>query len=382
MDGSYLLFASARYGVPNIFKHAADRRGGAERLIESARLQQPGPPAPDGAILFSEAVPNRGRDIMRFWPGTRSVEPVVATEANEEVWDFSPDGRWIAYTSDESGQFEVYVRPYPRTDAGQWKVSTSGGRQPLWSRNGKQLFYRDYGGAILAVSVPAGPRFSPGPQVTLLPANNLYRGSGAAVSGATYSESIDGSRFLMIKAVETSGPPSLIVATSRGLGLWESARLFGLLNLSMADGYIGSWDSKYHYSFWRPVTAIHEAAADGNPQTLADPTWTPLQFTYPIPDHDSAHAVQGGAAAEALKQFFGTDRVPFEACSLTLPAGQRCSDPSAVYRSYTTFTQAAEENAASRVYVGIHFRRATEEGVAHGRQIARRAARLYLRPGD
>jgi hypothetical protein len=172
------------------------------------------------------------------------------------------------------------------------------------------------------------------------------------------------------------------VAMSRGQGLWENARLFGLLNLSMADGYIGSWETKYHYSFWRPVTAIHEAATDGNPETLADPTWTPLQFTYPIPDHDSAHSVEGGAAAEALKQFFGTDRMPFEACSLTLPAGQRCSDPSPKYRSYTTFSQAAEENAASRVYVGIHFRNATEEGVEHGRKIAKRAAHLYLRPVD
>jgi hypothetical protein len=170
------------------------------------------------------------------------------------------------------------------------------------------------------------------------------------------------------------------IAEKRGLGLWENARLFGLLNLSLADGYIGSWESKYHYSFWRPVTAIHEAGTDGNSDTLEDPTWTPLQFTYPLPDHDSGHSVQGGAAAEALKQFFGTDHIAFEACSLTLPAGQRCTDATPVLRSYTSFSQAAEENAASRIYVGIHFRRATEEGVEHGRRIAKRAANLFLRP--
>lgn len=170
------------------------------------------------------------------------------------------------------------------------------------------------------------------------------------------------------------------IAASKGLGLWENARLFGLLNLSMADGYIGSWESKYHYSFWRPVTAIHEAETDGNPDTIANPAWTPLQFTYPIPDHDSAHSVQGGAASEALKQFFGTDHISFEACSLTLPVGQRCTDASPVYRSYTRLSQAADENAVSRVYIGIHFRRATEEGVEHGRRIARRAAQLLLRP--
>ena len=83
----------------------------------------------------------------------------------------------------------------------------------------------------------------------------------------------------------------------------------------MADGYIGSWDTKYHYNFWRPVTAIHTADTDGNPDTVGDPTWTPLQLTYPIPDYDSGHTVQGGAAAEVLKEFFGTDNISFSACS-------------------------------------------------------------------
>jgi hypothetical protein len=170
------------------------------------------------------------------------------------------------------------------------------------------------------------------------------------------------------------------VSASSGLGLWENARLFGLLNLSLADGYIASWEAKYHYNFWRPVTAIQTAATDGNPDTVADPTWTPLQLTYPMPDHDSAHSVEGGAAAEALIQFFGTDHIAFSACSLTLPAGDRCTDPSPVFRSYTSFSQAAAENGLSRILIGIHFRRAVEEGIEHGRQIAKRAANLLLRP--
>ena len=95
-----------------------------------------------------------------------------------------------------------------------------------------------------------------------------------------------------------------------GLDLWENARLFGLLNLAMADGYIASWEAKYHYKFWRPVTAIRLGDTDGNPLTEADSDWTPLQPTYPIPDHDSGHAVEGGVAAEVLKQFFGSDRSP------------------------------------------------------------------------
>ena len=165
------------------------------------------------------------------------------------------------------------------------------------------------------------------------------------------------------------------------LSVHANARLFGLLNMALADGYIGSWESKYHYSFWRPVTAIHQADSDGNPDTAGDPTWTPsLGFTYPIPDHDSAHSVEGGAAAEVLKEFFGTDHIRFKACSMTLPAGSTCADPSPRLRSYSSFSEAANENGLSRILIGIHFRRAVTEGIEHGRKIGRRAVNRYLRP--
>jgi hypothetical protein len=166
----------------------------------------------------------------------------------------------------------------------------------------------------------------------------------------------------------------------RGLDLWENARLFGLLNLAMADGYIASWDTKYHYRFWRPITAIRLGDTDGNPHTRGVDDWTPLQWTYPIPDHDSGHAVQGGVAAEVLKQVFGTDDVSFTTCSTTVGAGRTCSDPFPVFRSYTSFSQAADENAVSRIYIGIHFRHAVEAGVEHGRKIGKYAVHRFMRP--
>lgn len=135
-------------------------------------------------------------------------------------------------------------------------------------------------------------------------------------------------------------------SATRGLDSWENARLFGLLNLALADGYIGSFATKYHYNYWRPVTAIWAADTDGNPNTSANPTWTPLRPTPPIPDYDSGHSVQGGAGAEVLKRFFGTDHIGFSTCSLTLPAGKTCSDASPVLRSYDSFSQAADENGA------------------------------------
>ena len=172
------------------------------------------------------------------------------------------------------------------------------------------------------------------------------------------------------------------VSASEGLDLWENARLFGLLNMAMADGYIGTVETKFHYNYWRPVTAIRLADTDGNPNTDADPTWTPLDPTPPIPDYDSGHSVEGGAAANVLKRFFKDDDLSFTACSLSsqLPAEKRCGGASEVRRSFTSFTQAAAENGVSRIYVGYHFRNAVNEGIKHGRKIADRAVSHFLKP--
>ena len=150
--------------------------------------------------------------------------------------------------------------------------------------------------------------------------------------------------------------------------------------MALADGYIGSFETKYFYNYWRPVTAIRQAGTDGNPNTSADPTWTPLVPTPPIPDHDSAHSVEGGAAAEVLRRFFGTDRIAFRTCSLTLAAGSTCTDPAPVTRRYDSFSEAADENGLSRILVGFHFRNAVEDGIEHGRRIGARAVDRFLRP--
>ncbi len=170
------------------------------------------------------------------------------------------------------------------------------------------------------------------------------------------------------------------VSTDQELDSWENARLFGLLNMALTDGYVGTWDTKYHYRFWRPITAIRLADIDGNPATAADPTWTPLVDTPPIPDYDSGHAVEGGAAAQVLKRFFHTDKVSFSNCSYTLPEGQTCADASPTLRHFSRFSQAADENAVSRIYVGFHFRDAVVVGTRHGERIGDRVVNRVLRP--
>jgi hypothetical protein len=169
------------------------------------------------------------------------------------------------------------------------------------------------------------------------------------------------------------------VARERGLDAWEQARLFGLLNMALTDGYIGSFETKYHYRYWRPITAIRRGGSDGNPATAGDPTWTPLRTTPEIPDYDSGHAVQGGVAAAVLRRFFHRDRVSFATCSTTLPA-RTCGEPDATTRRYRSFSQAAAENGLSRILIGFHFREAEEVGIEHGRKVGDLTVDRAMRP--
>jgi hypothetical protein len=206
-------------------------------------------------------------------------------------------------------------------------------------------------------------------------------GDGVTTPSARTADQTEVARFWVESSPLRWNRIARSVATRKGLDLWENARLFGLLNMALADGYVATFDTKYKaYNYWRPVTAIRNAGTDGNPRTQADPTWTPLVTTPPIPDYDSGHSVEGGAAAQVLKQFFGTDHVRFESCSYTLPPGQTCTDASPVLRRYTTFTQAADENGLSRILVGFHFRKAVKEGIAHGTKIGEWAVNGFLRP--
>lgn len=165
-----------------------------------------------------------------------------------------------------------------------------------------------------------------------------------------------------------------VVAESRGLDLWDTARLLALVNLAMADGFIAGFETKYTFNFWRPVTAIRAGDTDGNDETVADPTWSTLLNTPAIPDYTSTHSILGGAAAEVLRRFFDDDHVPFSTTS-GVPFA-------ALTRSFASFSQAAAENGESRIYCGIHFRSAVEEGIKQGRKIGGFAFTHALQPLD
>jgi len=212
-DGRRLLWTSDRDGGRNIYAQAADGLGAAERLTTSANLQSTTAITPVGTrLLFTETAPETGDDVMQVTlTGTHTVTPLVHTPAAERNGIVSPDGRWLAYEANDSGSTEIYVRPYPDVTSGRWQVSTGGGERPLWSRDGRELFYVSPTSALMRVGVEPAASWSATTPTMLLkdgsvmtPENNL---------GRTYDISQDGQRFLIVKPVNAlnAPPPQLVV---------------------------------------------------------------------------------------------------------------------------------------------------------------------------
>jgi eukaryotic-like serine/threonine-protein kinase len=210
-DGTRIAFGSDRFGPTQLYLQRADRSEEPERLLQSVRLQMPLSFAPDGRLLFSEEVPNHRRDIhVLSLDGSRRVESLVHSPGQDGNAEVSPDARWLAYDSDESGQFEVYVRPYPDTDRARWQVSVGGGKQPLWSRDGRELFYRDFAGTLFSVPVTPNATFTAGRPHKILD-NRSYVGGGRSLTARTYDVSPDGRRFLLLKAPPSDATSLVIV---------------------------------------------------------------------------------------------------------------------------------------------------------------------------
>jgi hypothetical protein len=167
------------------------------------------------------------------------------------------------------------------------------------------------------------------------------------------------------------------IIEQRGLDPWRAAHVLALLNFALADTGIAALEAKFHFRFWRPYTAIRRAGEDGNEDTEFDPDWLPLLwpsspkmpasfFIPPFPDYPSLAAASGAAAAEVLSEHIG-EHVRFEAQSVTLPG---------VTRRFRSFRHAAREQGLSRVFGGIHFLHAVEDGFAQGKGIGREVNRI------
>ena len=163
------------------------------------------------------------------------------------------------------------------------------------------------------------------------------------------------------------------LSQEKHLSLIENARLFALLAIAGADAAIVSWDHKYAYNIWRPVTGIQHADIDGNPATTADPSWLPLIGTPPFPAYSSGHSTFSSASARVLALFFGTDQISFSTTSDGLPG---------VTRSFTSLSDAAEEAGQSRIYGGIHWQFDNQAGLASGQALGEYVFFNFLTPLD
>ncbi|HMI11037.1 MAG TPA: vanadium-dependent haloperoxidase [Bradyrhizobium sp.] len=162
----------------------------------------------------------------------------------------------------------------------------------------------------------------------------------------------------------------LNLAVGRGLDLVQTARMLAMAHVSGGDAMIAGFEAKYHYWFWRPITAIHQAAFDGNPATEPDPTWVPLRTTPNHPEYPAAHAFHSSALAAALRAFFGTDNVTF-----TLD-----SRVTGTTREYNRFHDAVKDVNLARTLAGFHFRNSCEEGANLGRDVSRYVVEHYFQP--
>ncbi|MCI0746270.1 MAG: phosphatase PAP2 family protein [Verrucomicrobia subdivision 3 bacterium] len=280
-----------------------------------------------------------------------------------------------AILADRANDGSTNTVPYaPGTNPGEWRPTISFGgvvRPPLLPQ----------WGTVKCFGIKAGSQFRPPTPPALTTHQyadevNQVKSLGETNSTARTADQTQIAYF-WANGAGTATPPghwnqiAQIVAEQEGNTLAENARLFALLNIAEADAAIVSWDCKYAYNYWRPITAIREADTDNNPLTIQDSTWAPLLFTPPFPEYTSGHSTFSGAAAVVLAMFYGTDDIPFTGASDDVPGAMRY---------YTSFSQAAEESGASRIYAGIHFWSANVHGLATGASVGEYVSEHLLRP--
>jgi hypothetical protein len=198
---------------------------------------------------------------------------------------------------------------------------------------------------------------------------NEVKAIGAATGSTRTTDQTNAANFWAQQPAATWSQTVRSLSAARNLSTAENARLFAMLYLTAADALIACWDDKARWLFWRPITAIHEAANDGNPDTSADASWAPLIATPPYPDQPSGHACFSGSITSTLKDFFSTDNM-----ALTVVRTDGMS------RSFTRFSAAIDEIVEARIWSGIHFRTADVDGATIGKQVAQwRQERFFQR---
>src|SRR5712664_3506910 len=231
----------------------------------------------------------------------------------------------------------------PQSAPGEYQLTPPNFKQPVFTN------WPD----VQPFALETGDQFRPPPPPAVTSARyttdfDEVKSLGEINSTARSAEQTDLGRFWGAAPVQNVwNQIAQMAGVSFENSLEQNARMFALLDTSLADGVIALYDSKYAYHRWRPVTAVQAADNDGNPDTAGDPNWTPLAVTALDPSYTGAHAEISQSAAATLRDFFGTDRLDFSLTNPSLPD---------VVRSFQSFSGAADEASVSRIYAGQHFR--------------------------
>lgn len=227
-----------------------------------------------------------------------------------------------------------------------------------------------------ALNSPSQFRAEPPPELTSdtwTVDYNEVKSLGSATSTTRNAEQTDIGRFWSDQPILQWNRAWRNISVAQGLSLSDNARFFAMLATAGADAIIACWDSKYFFSFWRPVTAIRGGDTDGNPDTEADSNWIGLVVTPNHPEYPAAHGCFSGASTHTLKFFFGTDSFDFTIDSKI--AGLTDS-----VRSFGSFSQALDEVLDARVYGGMHYRNSTNKGAKIGKQVSKYLTSHFFRP--
>lgn len=246
-------------------------------------------------------------------------------------------------------------------DIGRWRPTPPGnatGLLPNWP-------------SVTPWTMTSGSQFRPGPPPAINSAAYTTAYNEVKSLGRSNSVTRTAEQTNIAKVWAAGGgtvtPPGMWnqiaqqVSQARGLSIDENARLFAMLGAGVADAAIVSWDAKYEYDLWRPITGIQLGDLDGNPDTVGDADWTPLLITPPFPAYTSGHSTFSAVSASILAQFFGTDSVHFSITGQGVGAG--------ISREFNSFWAAAEEAGMSRIYGGIHWQFDNTAGLTSGREL-------------
>lgn len=335
--------------------------------------------APSGADPTAAVAAAAHRALSALYPLQQAtfdalLSSSLATVANGQAktdgitWGQAVADQIVAWRSNDGSS--TFVNYTPGTSPGEWQPTPSGFEPallPQWP-------------GVMPFVMTSGSQFRPSGPPSLDSAAyaadlNEVQAYGSRISAVRTAEQTEIARF-WADGGRTFTPPghwNQIAAqfTSQpNRTLIENARLFALLDIALADAGIVSWDAKYAFNFWRPITAIQRADLDGNPATVKDQNWLPLLTTPPFPEYTSGHSTFSGAASTVLDALIGPT-AQFSTMSLGLPG---------VYRSFTGFTQAANEAGQSRIYGGIHFQTANQDGLASGRSLGHYVLEQQLLP--